>query len=460
MRALRLACCAIAVPFATALAQNGLRNSRIVGVVGDSVDGAPLQGAEVVVSGVATPVTTDSLGRFTIDSLTPGTYQVGVFHPLLESLGITLATKPFVIGPDSAGVVNLSVPSVATLVRRYCGAEQTASTPSSVAGRVLDPDTDAPIAGVRVSIVWTDVTVSRETGVVRQPHELRTETNGSGFFKLCALPSDLDGTLQANLGDVWTPEVPVTMNGALLAFQSMSIPAKSGSRSKGVVTGHVLTQSGKPVAGARVEVPVSGVSTVTRDDGAFRLTDVLTGTQMLVARSLSFASAAEPINVTSREPLDVVVTVGPKVSLLDPVLITARRDMALEKSGFNARKRAGGGKFFTREDIDRRKPNYITDMVKNVTGVTVTQQRGGAVISGRSRVTSMYSSGPSCSRVYVDGFEWSNLMPGDLDMFVNPDDVIGLEVYQPGDVPAQFRKLDRNCVTVVVWTQMRGKAKK
>ncbi len=99
-------------------------------------------------------------------------------------------------------------------------------------------------------------------------------------------------------------------------------------------------------------------------------------------------------------------------------------------------------------------------MVKNVTGVTVTQQRGGAVISGRSRVTSMYSSGPSCSRVYVDGFEWPNLMPGDLDMFVSPDDVIGLEVYQPGDVPAQFRKFDRGCVTLVVWTQMRGKAKK
>jgi hypothetical protein len=460
MRSLKLVCCAISFPLAAGLAQDGPRNSRIVGVVGDSVDGAPLQGAEVVVSGVAASVITDSLGRFTIDSLAPGTYQVGVFHPLLESLGITLATKPFVIGPDSAGVVNLSVPSVPTLVRRYCGAEQPASTPSSVAGRVLDPDTDAPIAGARVSIAWTEVTVSKETGVVRNPHELHTETNGSGFFKLCALPSDLDGTLEANLGGASTPEVPVTMNGALLAFQSMSIPAKGGSRSTGVVTGHVLTQSGKAVGGARVEVPVSGVSTVTRDDGAFRLTGVLTGTQVLVARSLSFASAAEPINVTSRAPIDVVITVGPKVSLLDPVLVTARRDMALEKSGFNARKRAGGGTFFTREDIDRRKPNDITDMVKNVTGVTVTRQRGGAVVSGRSRVTSMYSSGPSCSRVYVDGFEWSNLMPGDLDMFVDPDDVIGLEVYQPGDVPAQFRKFDRGCVTLVVWTQMRSKAKK
>lgn len=460
MRSLHLACCVLAFPFASALPQNSPHNSRIVGVVGDSVNGAPLRGAEVVATGVAASVTTDSLGRFTIDNLAPGTYQVGVFHPLLESLGITLATKPFAIGPDSVGVVNLSVPSVPTLVHRYCGAEQTASTPSSVAGLVLDPDSDAPIAGAKVSLAWTEVTVSKETGVVRTPHELHTETNSSGFFKLCALPSDLDGTLQVTRGDVSTPEVPVTMSGALLAFQSMSVSAKVESRATGVVTGHIVTQSGKPVPGARVEVPASGVSTVTRDDGAFRLTGVLTGTQVLVVRSLGFASAAEPLNVRSREPVDVVVTVGPKVNLLDPVLVTARRDFALEKSGFNARKRGATGHFFTREDIDRRKPNYISDMIKNLSGINVTNQRGGVAISGRSRVTSIYSRSPACSRAYVDGFEWRDLQPGDLDMFVNPDDVIGLEVYQAGDVPTQFRSFDRGCVTLVVWTQLRGKAKK
>lgn len=460
MRYLRAVVLAMVFPFLSALAQNPAHYARIVGAVGDSVSGAPLRGAEVVVSGVAASVTTDSLGKFTIDSLAPGTYQVGVFHPLLESLSITLATKPFVIGPDSAAVVNLSVPSVATLVRRYCGTEQTASTPSSVAGRVLDPDTDAPIVGARVSLVWTEIGISKEQGVVRTPHELHTETNGSGFFKLCALPSDLDGTLQVSQGEVSTPEILVAMNGALLAFQSMSIAAKAETRATGLVTGHVLTVGGKPVAGARVDVPVSGVSAVTRDDGAFRLTGVLTGTQVLVVRSLSYALAGEPIIVTSRAPIDVVVTLWPKVNIMDPVLVTARSNFALEKSGFNTRKRGGAGHFFTREDIDRRKPNYISDMLKNLPGVSVRSGRGGTVITGRTRVTSVRSGGGACTRAYVDGFEWRDLMPGDVDMFVNPDDVIGVEVYQPGEVPAQFRTFDRGCVTLVVWTQFRGKAKK
>jgi hypothetical protein len=440
------------------LAQNAPRNSRIVGVIADSVDDAPLVGADVIVSGVAEAVKTDSLGRFTVDSLVPGTYQVGVFHPLLESLGITLATQPFVIGPDSAGVVNLAVPSVPTLVKRYCGAAQSNGT-SAVAGRVLDPDTDVPIDGARISLAWTDVAVSKTTGVVRTPREADAQTNTNGFFSICGVPSDLDGTLQASRGDVSTPEVPISLGGALLGFQSLGIAGKSAARATGVVIGRVLSPAGKPVAGARVEIPNAGVAAQTRDDGSFHIVGVATGTQMLVARSLSYATASQAINVTSREPIEVIINLADKVTSLDPVLVTARRDFALEKSGLSARKRAGGGHFFTREEIDRRKPNNISDMLKDLPSITVTYQRGGTVLRGRSRVTSMYSAPPPCTRVFIDGFEWRDLQPGDLDMFVNPDDVIGLEVYQADEVPTQFRKFDRGCLTLVVWTQFRGKAK-
>jgi carboxypeptidase family protein/TonB-dependent receptor-like protein len=457
MRALPIACCcaccAVAIPLTSPLAQNSDRKSRILGVVGDSVNEAPLRNAEVIVSGLAPTFSTDSFGRFTIDSVPPGRYQIGVFHPVLESLGITLATSPFVVGPDSAAIVNLSVPSVTTLVRRYCGAKQTPSTPSSFAGLVLDPENDAPIAGAKVSLAWTQITVSKQSGVMRTPHELHTETNSSGFFKLCALPSDLDGTLQVTQGNASTPEVPVTMRGALLAFQTMSLRSKAEALATGVVTGHVFLEDGQPVAGARVQIPVSGVSVVTREDGAFRLTGVQTGTQVLIAMNLGFATAAGPINVTSREPTDVVVTLAPKVNVLDPVLITARRDVALEKAGFNSRKRTQHGYFITREDIDRRKPNNISDMLRNIPGVTVSYQRGGVVISGRSAVRT------TCTSVIIDGFEWRGMQAGDLDMVVNPDDVIGLEVYEEYDAPAQYNRYDRGCLTLMIWRQVRSKVK-
>jgi len=462
MHAARLAAFASLLPVVAIGAQAGAAHTaRIVGVIADSVSGAPLKGAEVVASGVATTVKTDSLGSFKIEGLAPGTYQVGVFHPLLESLGITLATQPFTIGPDSAGVVNLAVPSVPTLIRRYCGGEQTASAPAAVAGRVLDPDTDLPITGAKVSLEWTEVSASKDSGVLRMPHQLHTETASNGFFKFCGLPSDLYGTIEVTKDGAETPEVPVAMSGALLDFESMSIPAAARSGATGIVTGHVVSSTGKAVAGARVEIPVAAVSTTTRDDGAFYLTGVRTGTAMLVARSLSFATAAEAINVTSREPIDIMVTLPDKMNILNPVLVTARREYALDKSGFSARRRAGGGYFFTRDDIDHRRPNNITDMLKNLPMVAVTSQRGGVVIRGRSGITSIYSQQRgSCTSVWIDGYQWRDMGPGDLDMFVNPDDVIGLEVYRAEDVPSRFRGLNQGCVAVVAWTQFRGKASK
>jgi hypothetical protein len=79
MRAARLAAIVGLVPLAAIGAQgNAPHTAKIVGVIADSVSGAPLQGADVIASGVPTPVKTDSLGRFTIDNLPPGTYQVGV----------------------------------------------------------------------------------------------------------------------------------------------------------------------------------------------------------------------------------------------------------------------------------------------------------------------------------------------------------------------------------------------
>ena len=79
---------------------------QIVGVVVDSLDGKFLSGADVVIRGGEPAAHTDSLGKISIDSLVPGTYQVGVFHDLLDTLGITLLTRPFRVGPDSTMAVD------------------------------------------------------------------------------------------------------------------------------------------------------------------------------------------------------------------------------------------------------------------------------------------------------------------------------------------------------------------
>ena len=157
--------------------------AAIAGVVVDSLNGRYLTGADVMIEGAKATIVTDSLGKFRIDSLPPGTYQVGVFHPLLDTLGLTLATKPFHVGADSATFIVLAVPSAATIIRGACPVRPRAQGASAVIGRVLDPETLQPVAGAEVSIAWSQIDVSKEAGIRRTPHVVYDSTNATGAFR-------------------------------------------------------------------------------------------------------------------------------------------------------------------------------------------------------------------------------------------------------------------------------------
>ena len=430
------------------------KTSRIVGIVIDSLHKSGLEGAEVIVSGLASPVTTDSLGRFTVDSLLPGTYQVGVFHPLIESLGLTLASKPFNVGRDSTGVVNLAIPSVTTLASRYCGKEVTPAHPAVVAGRVLDPDSDIPVSGAKISLAWVDMVVSKETGVVRTPHQLRADADSTGFFRFCGLPADLDAVVQGERSGVSTGEVAISTHGSQLTFENLAIASSSGTTMKGTVRGTVVSLENQPVKGARVEAPMWGVAVVTKDDGTFNLEGVPTGTQLIIVRHIGFEVERVTVNVTSRQPIEVRVTLGPSVNVLDPVLVTARANYALDKNGFTARQHTGWGKYFTREDIAKRKPYQVSDLMRDVPGIRVVRGIAGASIQDNSaRYILGGGRGGSCTRVWVDGYEWRMVDAGDIDTFVQPPDIIGLEVYKAHEAPIQYRGVDDNCITILMWTR-------
>jgi hypothetical protein len=433
------------------------KTSRIVGIVIDSLHKSGLEGAEVIVSGLASPVTTDSLGRFAIDSLVPGTYQVGVFHPLIESLGLTLASKPFNVGRDSTGVVSLAIPSVTTLASRYCGKEVTPAHPAVVAGRVLDPDNDMPVSGARISLAWVDMVVSKETGVVRTPHQLRADVDSTGFFRFCGLPADLDAVVQGERAGVSTGEVAISTHGSQLTFENLAIASSSGTSMKGTVRGTVVSLDNQPVKGARVEAPMWGVAVVTKDDGTFNLEGIPTGTQLIIVRHIGFEVERVSVNVTSRQPIEVRVTLGPSVNVLDPVLVTARANYALDKNGFTARQRSGWGKYFTREQIQKRNPYNLTDFLSDLPSVHVVHGLGGASIQS-DRVGSVFGgTAGGCAHIWVDGFEWRIAEPGDIDTFVSPRDIIGLEVYRPSEAPAQYLPpYDPKCppsVVILVWTR-------
>jgi hypothetical protein len=185
--------------------------AQIVGVVIDSLNGRYLSNADVVIDGTKTTLETDSLGKFEVDSLSPGTYQVGVFHPLLDTLSIALATKPFHVGPDSSSFILLAVPSAATIVHGMCPAQTDPRGKSAVIGHVNDPETLQPVAQAEVSVAWTEIEVSKEFGIRRTGRLVHDSTDRAGAFKICGLPSSLQATLQARRGSTVTAEIPISL---------------------------------------------------------------------------------------------------------------------------------------------------------------------------------------------------------------------------------------------------------
>jgi hypothetical protein len=277
-------------------------------------------------------------------------------------------------------------------------------------------------------------------------------TDTSGFFKFCGLPTGIEGTVRATRSDLPTADVPVSTSASLLSFEALTMAPSRSARGKGVVRGIVVSQYDKPLIGARVEAPVTGVFNLSKADGTFSIDSVPTGTQLIYVRQLGFEPVSVQVNVSSRFPAELRVTLGPIANILDPVLVTARRDYRLDTQGFFKRQRSGWGTFITRDEIERRRPQFITDLLTNIPGLYVVRTSSGTMLQS-DRVLHVGGAGGDCARLWVDGTEWRAVMPGDLDAFVSAHDVAAIEVYRPGTTPAQFAGIG-DCVTLVVWTQM------
>ena len=440
------------------------------GLAVDSVHGGePLAGALITLEGTARMAITDSLGRFLVDSIPPGSYRAMVDHPMLDTLGITLVTPPMMIAVNQVTRTVIAVPGE-RLVELFCPAARRALGPGALVGRVREPDSDSAAVGARVSLVWYDPDppgLPANLRVTKKPPRVREATVGTdGTYRLCGLPDHYDAKLQAQRKDGGaTAEVTVTQDGGLLALRSMSVAAlptvATGKDSAGTpirqprgaarVFGRVVNRNGAPVAGARVGLMGTSAATLTRANGDFVLDSLPAGTQALVVRQIGYKPTEVTVDLSARTPSRVTVQLGAFVPELSPVEVVSRRDEGLQKVGFLDRKRtSAGGYFIGTDQIEKRNAQKFTDILRTTPGIRVQEQNGQAMITS---TRSAQSNG--CVTMYVDGAQWQQLEPGDLDSFVQPGEVAAIEVYSGSATPAQFSTPGQNCAAVVVWTKTR-----
>ena len=452
----------------------------LLGTVYDSVHNEPLVGATVFVLGTSRIGATNERGLFNIDSLRPGMHRVHIAHELLDSLGIAMVTDSFEVAGGERKVLEMAVPSSESLVGLSCSAATRRLGPSAIIGRLLDADTDQPVPGGRVSFAWSEISLA--AGLKRVPKVLGATANADGLFRICGVPSEVEGTLQAEKSGITTAEIKITFIGQPLVIQGMRIgnantvaqaqldstqdvtPGRSVGeqrfsavnyqKGQAMLRGKVVAANGSPIANTRVEVEGTLSRTLTNAEGAFSLSELPSGTQSVVARQMGFAPVSQAVELSTREVATTTITMSKPVQMLDPVVVTAEADVGLDNLGFTTRKKAMSGTFMDAKDIMARGPNQLTDVFRTVPSLRVVpvSPYEYAVESSRGNML-----GGNCVKYWIDGAPYESVFPGDIDRLIPPSEIAAIEVYNGSTTPMQFTNANSsNCAVIVIWSKFKA----
>jgi hypothetical protein len=237
--------------------------------------------------------------------------------------------------------------------------------------------------------------------------------------------------------------------GALLAMVCLTPAVFAQTKRSAVILGTVADSSLRPVIGADVSFAGSLLHVATDSLGRFRVTNVPAGHFVLVARGIGYAPATSLVDVTDGDTLRLAFTLDRSAQTLETVVVK-ERSLSRHLAEFEQRRKAGMGRYFTRDDIEAKNPATIADLIRTTFGVRIQPARAG---SGSFAV----SSRRGCPlEVYLDGMPMSGPAgPFDLSYLPQPDQIVAVEIYaNPTDVaPAWLpRGSNRTCGDMLVWT--------
>jgi hypothetical protein len=446
------ALCLLAFPVAAAAAQQPARSVR--GTVTDSIRHGPLAGATVVATPTVSDATgatrsytalTDANGRYAIQALPRAVYVLTVEHPWLDSAGLGVPAQRVDLVRQPTAVVDLAVPSGATIRSAYCPIAARDSTIGLVAGYVKDVISELPVPGARVVFAWSDFDVDPQTArVTPRDRTAAVSTGRDGTFRVCGLPVLRTILMQAQVGDrgaTGAVELEVPASGVLV--ETLRVDAGVGGTTS--LTGAVRqSATGEAIVGAHVHLFGATADVLTDEDGSFRLSGVPFGTQSVEVTAIGFYPRRYLVDVRSTGMDRVTITMLKLAAVLDSIRIMGQRSGALAvRSEFDDRSTYGAGQYITEQMIARADPLQTTDLLQQVRGFYV---MGDAVYSSRG-ITTLTGSRVCQPALFVDGVPNS----GGLND-IAPNAIHGIEIYaSSANVPAKYGVAA--CGAILVWTR-------
>lgn len=443
----------LAAPRALAQRPDSLRAAtgvRVSGVVRDTIARTPLVGALVQLASSdgaptsARSVRSDSVGRFVIDAVPAGRYMIGFFHPLLDSLGVQAPVVDLRVAQRPVRV-DLSTPSASLLRASFCGAERTSGAGSGalLLGVVRDARDGEPIAGASVRSEWVEFTLSQGR-LTRQEPSVVTTSGEQGAFALCGIPRAGTILLRATGAADSTDLVELRSDSDGLLRRDLYLGAAPT-----LLRGTVSSSDGsRPLAGATVRM-LGGGEARANARGEWTLAAASAGTRMLEVRAIGFYPQRHAVDVVAGAP-PLFLSLLTFQEVLDTVRVVVSRVNDRSEGGFDRRRRTSLGNFFTEADLARRGAIVTSDIFRSMPGARFEG-------SGFNRQIMLRGAfGDDCPpSLFVDGVYLFEPSADELDVFVRPNMIGGIEVYTGANAPPQFQRSSTLCGAIVVWTKGR-----
>ncbi len=445
----------------------GVSGARVYGVVYDSVAARPLGGAVVQLVGtdslanVTRTSVSDSAGQFTFERIPVGQYTVGFFHPVLDSLGLDPIARAVTVRSAAPLPLDLAVPSPQRVRAAICGAP--AGTGAVLIGSVYEAFGKTPVAGVSVIAEWIELTIGA-SGITRRMPRRITTTRENGWFFLCNVPGPGVLMLMATRGadstamiEVQVPATGLQRRELYLGSARRVANASDSTRATHVGDGHLsgvvrAVTDNRALADAQIRI-VDGPQTRTNARGEWTLTNAPPGTRMLEVRAVGFYPDRRAVDIVDSSALNRSAPIRSALatfsSVLDTMKINATRTVDMNMVGFQERRRSSVGRFLTPSDIAVRQPFVTSEIFRSVQGLFLDR-----TMDAEEKIMMRGVFEDRCEpAIFVNG-QWMNgLSSADLDGFIRPTEIAGIEVYMAGQVPAQFQPGLGGCGSLVFWTK-------
>jgi iron complex outermembrane receptor protein len=230
----------------------------------------------------------------------------------------------------------------------------------------------------------------------------------------------------------------------LAALIAMPAPALIAQEAPGRFVGRVVDHdSGKPLEGARVTFRDTELAAVTDNQGAFLIRNIPAGLHAVQVELLGYETRGGPVRILPGQTMEALIRLATKPIELPPIDVSVRSPR-LESVGFYVRRDETGsqGRFITRDIIEKRNPQLLTDLFYNQHGLRVTY--GGAGV----RYVTVNRGGGCTPMFYIDGVRGDN---SNFDV-VRPETIEGIEIYVGAVLPIQYQS-STDCGVIVVWTR-------